>query len=315
VKGAEAIINSSHRKGIGHAPVGVWKLAAFEAANCLRPAEALDQGPRALLSMPSGGYSGVMHAALVKSAGSRSLRYRGRRSAVRQNGSPKGHCRWIMPLGMLLKAIDRSLRDRARQIPVESSPQPMKPGGHDPGQRQHRSASRGVVSGTLATIAVLLNLAKVFGPWLEGNTLVASSVTLYSLFGGLVVRQIAEEIGLPRAIGISSTGVSRFAGPAEQRSAGGPGIDLPARRRSVSAHDPGAPSSKSACTWRLGASPRRSCAPMRYFRLGRHGAVRRINDQCGRAVRCVTRFSWAQTRSASSFVQYAKAIVGQFQGG
>ncbi|MEH6499427.1 MAG: aldehyde dehydrogenase family protein, partial [Pseudoalteromonas distincta] len=117
---AEAIINPATEEVIGHAPVG--GVAAAEAA-IAAAREAFDQGPWPWLSMAErADYMRRMHAALVS-----------RREQIAALIVAEVGCSQVvtqamqvdMPLGHVLKAIDRSLVTEARQIPVEAVPNPM----------------------------------------------------------------------------------------------------------------------------------------------------------------------------------------------
>lgn len=195
-EGAEAIINPATEEVIGHAPVG--GVAAAEAA-IAAAREAFDQGPWPWLSMAErADYMRRMHAALV------SRREQIAALIVAEVGCSQMVTQAMqvdMPLGHVLKAIDRSLVTEARQIPVEAVPNPMNPGG--PMILGSGSIERepvGVVSGiTGYNFPFLLNLAKVFPALLAGNTLVLKP-SPFTPYSALLFGEIAEEIGLPKGV-------------------------------------------------------------------------------------------------------------------
>ncbi|HDZ57810.1 MAG TPA: aldehyde dehydrogenase family protein [Pseudomonas xinjiangensis] len=195
-EGAEAIINPATEEVIGHAPVG--GVAAAEAA-IAAAREAFDQGPWPWLSMAErADYMRRMHAALV------SRREQIAALIVAEVGCSQMVTQAMqvdMPLGHVLKAIDRSLVTEARQIPVEAVPNPMNPGG--PMILGSGSIERepvGVVSGiTGYNFPFLLNLAKVFPALLAGNTLVLKP-SPFTPYSALLFGEIAEEVGLPQGV-------------------------------------------------------------------------------------------------------------------
>ena len=195
-EGAEAIVNPATEEVIGHAPVG--GVAAAEAA-IAAAREAFDQGPWPWLSMAErADYMRRMHAALV------SRREQIAALIVAEVGCSQMVTQAMqvdMPLGHVLKAIDRSLVTEARQIPVEAVPNPMNPGG--PMILGSGSIERepvGVVSGiTGYNFPFLLNLAKVFPALLAGNTLVLKP-SPFTPYSALLFGEIAEEVGLPQGV-------------------------------------------------------------------------------------------------------------------
>ena len=195
-EGAEAIINPATEELIGHAPAG--GVAAAEAAIAAARG-AFDQGPWPWLSMAErAAYMRRMHAALV------SRREQIAALIVAEVGCSQMVTQAMqvdMPLGHVLKAIDRSLVTEARLIPVEAVPNPMNPGG--PMILGSGSIERepvGVVSGiTGYNFPFLLNLAKVFPALLAGNTLVLKP-SPFTPYSALLLGEIAEEIGLPKGV-------------------------------------------------------------------------------------------------------------------
>jgi len=195
-EGTEEIINPATEEVIGHAPVGDVAAArtAIAAAR-----EAFDRGPWPWLSVAERAvYMRSMHAALV------SRREQIAALIVAEVGCSQMVTQSMqvdMPLGHVLKAIDRSLVTEARQIPVEAVPNQMNPSG--PMILGSGSIERepvGVVSGiTGYNFPFLLNLAKVFPALLAGNTLVLKP-SPFTPYSALLLGEIADEIGLPKGV-------------------------------------------------------------------------------------------------------------------
>ncbi|MBQ0741838.1 MAG: aldehyde dehydrogenase family protein [Pseudomonas sp.] len=308
-EGAEAIINPATEEVIGHAPVG--GVAAVEAA-IAAAREAFDQGPWPWLSMAErADYMRRMHAALV------SRREQIAALIVAEVGCSQMVTQAMqvdMPLGHVLKAIDRSLVTEARQIPVEAVPNPMNPGG--PMILGSGSIERepvGVVSGiTGYNFPFLLNLAKVFPALLAGNTLVLKP-SPFTPYSALLFGEIAEEIGLPKGV------LNIVTGGVEVGSllSSDPRVDLVSFTGSeavgISIMTQAAATLKRVHL-ELGGKSALIVRADADIQAAAMGAVAGLMINAGQGCALLTRFV-VHNSVREQFVQYAKAIVGQFKVG
>lgn len=306
---AEAIINPATEEVIGHAPVG--GVAAAEAA-IAAAREAFDQGPWPWLSMAErADYMRRMHAALVS-----------RREQIAALIVAEVGCSQVvtqamqvdMPLGHVLKAIDRSLVTEARQIPVEAVPNPMNPGG--PMILGSGSIERepvGVVSGiTGYNFPFLLNLAKVFPALLAGNTLVLKP-SPFTPYSALLFGDIAEEIGLPQGV------LNIVTGGVEVGSllSSDPRVDLVSFTGSeavgISIMTQAAATLKRVHL-ELGGKSALIVRADADIQAAAMGSIAGLMINAGQGCALLTRFL-VHNSVREQFVQYAKAIVGQFKVG
>ncbi|KAA0696163.1 aldehyde dehydrogenase family protein [Halopseudomonas laoshanensis] len=308
-EGAEAIINPATEEVIGHAPVG--GVAAAEAA-IAAAREAFDQGPWPWLSMAErADYMRRMHAALV------SRREQIAALIVAEVGCSQMVTQAMqvdMPLGHVLKAIDRSLVTEARQIPVEAVPNPMNPGG--PMILGSGSIERepvGVVSGiTGYNFPFLLNLAKVFPALLAGNTLVLKP-SPFTPYSALLFGEIAEEIGLPKGV------LNIVTGGVEVGSllSSDPRVDLVSFTGSeavgISIMTQAAATLKRVHL-ELGGKSALIVRADADIQAAAMGAVAGLMINAGQGCALLTRFV-VHNSVREQFVQYAKATAGQFKVG
>ncbi|WP_150304395.1 aldehyde dehydrogenase family protein [Pseudomonas saliphila] len=308
-EGAEAIINPATEEVIGHAPVG--GVAAAEAA-VAAAREAFDQGPWPWLSMAErADYMRRMHAALV------SRREQIAALIVAEVGCSQMVTQAMqvdMPLGHVLKAIDRSLVTEARQIPVEAVPNPMNPGG--PMILGSGSIERepvGVVSGiTGYNFPFLLNLAKVFPALLAGNTLVLKP-SPFTPYSALLFGEIAEEIGLPEGV------LNIVTGGVEVGSllSSDPRVDLVSFTGSeavgISIMTQAAATLKRVHL-ELGGKSALIVRADADIQAAAMGAVAGLMINAGQGCALLTRFV-VHNSVREQFVQYAKATAGQFKVG
>ncbi|PCC99541.1 aldehyde dehydrogenase family protein [Halopseudomonas pelagia] len=308
-EGAEAIINPATEEVIGHAPVG--GVAAADAA-IAAAREAFDQGPWPWLSMAErADYMRRMHAALV------SRREQIAALIVAEVGCSQMVTQAMqvdMPLGHVLKAIDRSLVTEARQIPVEAVPNPMNPGG--PMILGSGSIERepvGVVSGiTGYNFPFLLNLAKVFPALLAGNTLVLKP-SPFTPYSALLFGEIAEEIGLPKGV------LNIVTGGVEVGSllSSDPRVDLVSFTGSeavgISIMTQAAATLKRVHL-ELGGKSALIVRADADIQAAAMGAVAGLMINAGQGCALLTRFV-VHNSVREQFVQYAKATAGQFKVG
>jgi len=192
----EAVLNPATEAVIGHAPVGDIAAAASAIAAAR---EAFDTGPWPHLSMTErAAYMRRLHAALV------ARREQIAALIIAEVGCSQGVTYAMqvdMPLAHVLTAIEQSLHQELRHIPLEATPNPMNPTG--PlilGSGSIEREAIGVVAGiTGYNFPFLLNLAKVFPALLAGNTLVLKP-SPFTPYSALLFGEIAAEIGLPKGV-------------------------------------------------------------------------------------------------------------------
>ncbi|MDP3548767.1 MAG: aldehyde dehydrogenase family protein [Novosphingobium sp.] len=194
--GTEAVLNPATEDVIGEAPVG--DAAAAEAA-IASSYDAFENGPWPRMAQSE--RTAMMqkfHDALYAKRGQLVeliIKEVGCAQAVTSNVQVDA------PLEHLQSAIDYSLREEPRQIPVASNANMINPTG--PRILGGGTVVRepvGVVSGiTGYNFPFLLNLAKVTPALLAGNSLILKP-SPFTPYSALMLGQIADEIGLPRGV-------------------------------------------------------------------------------------------------------------------
>lgn len=192
----EAVLNPANEDVIGEAPVG--DAAAAEAA-IASSFDAFEHGPwprmaQAERTAVMQKFHDALHARreqLVQLI----LKEVGCAQAVTRNVQIDA------PLEHLQSAIDYSLREEPRQIPVQSNANMIDPTG--PRILGGGTVVRepvGVVSGiTGYNFPFLLNLAKVTPALLAGNSLILKP-SPFTPYSALMLGEIADEVGLPRGV-------------------------------------------------------------------------------------------------------------------
>lgn len=303
----EAVLNPATEEVIGHAPVGdtASAHAAIAAAR-----EAFDHGPWPWLSITErADFMRRMHAALV------ARREQIAALVVAEVGCSQGVTYGMqvdMPLAHVLTAIDQSLNTEARQVPVAAVANPMNPAG--PMILGSGSIERepiGVVAGiTGYNFPFLLNLAKIFPALLAGNTLVLKP-SPFTPYSALLFGEIADEVGLPKGV------LNIVTGGVEVGSllSSDPRVDMVSFTGSeavgVSIMTQAAATLKRVHLELGGKSALivRADADIQAAALG---AVAGLTVNAGQGCALLTRFL-VHNSVREQFVQYAKALVGQWK--
>ena len=194
--GREAVVNPASEEIIAQAPIaGMDQVdAAIAAAR-----DAFDNGPWPRLSMDE--------RADMVAAMARALRARQERIAeliVAEVGCAMNVTRGMQvdnPLRLLEAAIGHARRDRPERLPIEVAANPMASGGlRSIGGTTVVREPIGVVSAiTGYNFPFLLNLAKIGPALLAGCTMVLKP-SPFTPFSGLLLGEIADEVGLPAGV-------------------------------------------------------------------------------------------------------------------
>lgn len=192
----QAVVNPATEEVIGEAPVG--GLPEAEAA-LAAAREAFDRGPWPTMS-PAERASFVrrMHAALLARAD------RIKELQIVEAGATRALAETMMfasPMKIVETAIERSLNQAARHLPITTALNPFDPAGAQLiGSGVVVREAIGVVSAiTPFNAPFLTNLAKLFPALLAGNTVVLKP-SPHTPFSALLFGEAAQEAGLPRGV-------------------------------------------------------------------------------------------------------------------